>query len=631
MLRFLWKHKLFFILIYFSLCFFNCGNRKDTDLFDTKPVSIKFYNFAPGGDSTVSAADGGNGFSGKGWVTNTNYPVINNKNAVKGGRFIFPVHALNLVLRSYGKDSNFELNAIINSLTHESLLNLNQTDNSLIPCLATHWKTEDDSLTFLFRINPDARWADGMPVSSDDFIATYKLLKDSTILDPYINFLADTYEPPVRISKYIFSIKSKIKSWRQLVYISTLPILPAHVLKDLNGKNYMEIYQNKYLIGSGPYLIFDDDVKKDESITLRRRSDYWGNGGINNAGKYNFDEIKFILILDKTFEFEKFKKGDIDLIQISDFSIWNTGFNFDYAGRNVVIRKKIYNKTPLGYSGIILNTKKFPFDDIKVRKAFIHLFNRKLLNEKLFYGQYSLYNSYFPNSEYSNPADPVLGYNYDSSLFLLNQAGWHLNKSKNSLEKNNSKLEVTIPFVKPMDRYLTIYQEDLEKAGIRLNLKEIDYPTLTAIGNEKNFTMIPVSWSGTRFPNPESFLSSESSNKAYTNNWSGISDPGIDSLCKLYNTAYQKSRQIEIIKKIDEIAYNSFALIDGFYSPFKMLAYQNKFGYPEEITTNYNELLSIFQYWYLDPEKSRLYIKAKTDRNMVLQPEEIEVNNRKKN
>jgi microcin C transport system substrate-binding protein len=133
---------------------------------------------------------------------------------------------------------------------YECLLNVDPVDKTLYPGLATHWKIGADSLTFSFRINPDARWADGMPVTSQDFIATFNLLADTTILQPFLNEFTKSFEPPVAESKYMFSIKSKEKNWRQLYYLSTLSILPSHILKNLSGKDYNEQYQFKYMIGT---------------------------------------------------------------------------------------------------------------------------------------------------------------------------------------------------------------------------------------------------------------------------------------------------------------------------------------------------------------------------------------------
>ena len=582
------------LIIVFSLFSFGCSQKREKINLNTKPVSIKQFDTPPGADPNVSAEKGGNGFKGEGWTTNDKYNVIGKKEAVKGGRFNVSFTEFPASLRVYGKDSNFELNIIFSELMYETLLNIDPLNKTLYPGLATHWKIESDSLTFRFRINPDARWADGMPVTANDVLATYNLLTDSTIQEPFTSSFYQTFEKPVIESKYIFTLKSKEKNWRQFYYAATFSILPEHILKNLSGKDYVEQYQFKYLIGSGPYLIMEQDIKKGESLILRRRSDYWGENEKFNTGKYNFDEIAMHRVMDDILEFEKFKKGELDLLRIKKLETLTTGFNFDYADRNLVLRKKVYNYEPLGPTGFAFNLREKPFDDIRIRKAFIHLFNKNKINEKLFDNSYALYYSYFPKSEYSNPANPVPGYNYDSAMVLFKEAGWNLNTSNGKLEKDGKQFEVTIPFSKPMDRYLTIYQEDLQKAGIKLDLKETDLPTRINLGNERKFKIIPLQWMGLIFPNPVTFLSTETADEKNTNNWSGLKDTRIDSLCKLYDLAYNTDEQIKIIKEIDQIACSYFAMMFGFYRPFRPLAFHNKFGYPDGIIGKYEIFIMCF-------------------------------------
>jgi microcin C transport system substrate-binding protein len=593
---------------------------------ETKPVSIKKFDFLSGADTSVSAEDGGNGFTGQGWKTNNMVSVCGIENAFKGGRFCFGINELPPSIRIYGKGTNYEINRIIGSLLFESLLIEDPVNLSLSPSLATHWKIDRDSVTFYFRINPEARWADGMPVTTDDVIATIKFISNPNLLSPAISDFINTFEQPIKISKYIFSIKSKENDWRKIYYLSSLFIMPEHILKNITANDYLNQYQYKYMIGSGPYLILDEDIKKGESITLRRRVDYWAKDVYYNTGKYNFDEIKFTCIPDDNLLFEKFKKGDVDYYGIRNNYILRTGFDIDFAKRNLIVTKRVFNYEPLGISGLILNMRREPFNDIRIRKSFYYLFDREKINNKLFDTLYTLYNSFFPNTEYANPSNPVIHFNLDSAISLLNSAGWYLNNKTGMLEKNGKTFEVQIPITKSDEKYLTVYQEDLKKAGIKLNLKLVDEMTLMTLGGERNFDIIPISWTGLLIENPETFLGKKSSRQKYSNNWSGIEDNRLDSLFIIYKHTYSRSEQISILKEIDKIAYSYFAFIDGFSRLYKTFAFQNKFSYPECLIGKYERLKFILSYWSIDPEKYSLYKRAMEDKSVSLPSEEF-INN----
>ncbi|MFA5405529.1 MAG: ABC transporter substrate-binding protein, partial [Ignavibacteria bacterium] len=326
------KHRtirIFLFLIISIFIFSGCGKgEKPKKKFDTKPVSIKQFDTPPGADPSVSAELGGNGFKGEGWTTNTDYNILGNPKAVKGGSLIMSMRDFPATLRIIGKDFNSYFNVMSEGMMYESLLDEDPVTGEYIPRLATHWKISDDKMTFKFRINPDARWADGKPVVAEDVIATWSLIVDPGMLDVYMSELFNTYEKPVAESKYIVSIKSKQMNWRQFAYITTgIKILPAHIIGNITGKDFIEKYQFEFIPGSGPYIVDKNEIKKGQSIMIRRRSDYWGEKERFAVGLYNFDLVRFVSTPDETLEFERFKKGEIDVYIVNRAQFWAEKFD----------------------------------------------------------------------------------------------------------------------------------------------------------------------------------------------------------------------------------------------------------------------------------------------------------------
>src|SRR5688572_5230036 len=104
-----------------------------------------FPNADSGADPSVPAEQGGKGFTGEGWETNTDFDLIGDSRAVRGGVLRqgmmtdFPG-----TLRFYGPNGNSEWHHALYSLVYESLLNLHPTTLDYIPGLATHWQISDD-------------------------------------------------------------------------------------------------------------------------------------------------------------------------------------------------------------------------------------------------------------------------------------------------------------------------------------------------------------------------------------------------------------------------------------------------------------------------------------------------------
>src|SRR5262245_43794427 len=114
-----------------------------------------------GADPAVSAAQGGRGFTGEGWQTNTDFDLIGDPHAVKGG----VLHQAGMTdfpstLRYYGPNVT-AWNQMLHGLVYETLLGMHPTTLEYIPALATHWQISADKRSFRFRLNPNARWSDG--------------------------------------------------------------------------------------------------------------------------------------------------------------------------------------------------------------------------------------------------------------------------------------------------------------------------------------------------------------------------------------------------------------------------------------------------------------------------------------
>ena len=98
---------------------------------------------------------------------------------------------------------------------------LHPTTLDYIPVLATHWQISPDKLTYRFRIDPNARWSDGQPVTADDVVATLDVHDGQGAAGPdAASSMFGKFEKPVAESKYIVRVKSKELNWRNFLYFS---------------------------------------------------------------------------------------------------------------------------------------------------------------------------------------------------------------------------------------------------------------------------------------------------------------------------------------------------------------------------------------------------------------------------
>lgn len=608
--------------------FMACGGKDTkepkTSNVTTQPISIKQFDTPAGADPSVTAEQGGNGFTGEGWKTNTTYNVLGDPGALKGGMITWSIPDFPATLRQYGKDENSYYTRMMQNLVYESLLGTDPVNEEYTPRLASHWKVSDDKKTYWFRINPNARWADGKPVISDDVIATWKLAIDRGLLSGTGDVYQEYLETPVAESKYIVMFKAKKDGWLPMSIASGIRILPAHYIGNISGSEYLSKYNYDVVPGSGPYYVRKEDVEKERSVTLRRRSDYWGEKERFATGLNNFDVIKTYVVQDETLMYEKFKKGETDVYQFNRAQWWAEKSDFDEVKRGLVQKRKIFNQNPAGLSGLAFNLRKPPFDDIRVRKAFQMLYDIKKFNEKLFYNAYKQTKSIFPATPYENPNNYVPGFNLDSAILLLEEAGWKNKNPEGYRMKDGKIFEVEMVYTQPsQERYFTIFQEDLKKAGIKLNLKQVDGTTQFKIGNQRNFNLIPVSWAGQNPPSHEFNITSKMADDTNSTNWPGFKISEVDQLVAQYNIEDDKKVRVALTRKMDSLIVALQPYVFGWYADYTRLEWHNKFGYPKWYVSRFDDYYSgteqpIFAMWWFDPKRNAEYEAALKDHSKTM-------------
>lgn len=613
---------------------FSCSSKKENSVsteieqknennFGT--ISVNKYKTDIGALSEVPSYLGGNGFEtladSLGFQTNTEYEVAGSPNAVKGGEINLSFSEYPSTFRPYGKDSNIILIDNLCKLVYEPLLKIDFKSHKYIPSLATHWKISDDNSEFIFRIDPNARWSDGKRITSEDVLETWKLISNDDILAPYTSEQMRKYEKPEILSPYLVKIKSKENLWRLFYEFSSQLILPAHHIKKIDPKNYLDKYQYKMMPGTGPYIFSENETIKGSQIVLKRRANYWAENYKRNTGMNNFDKIRFYIIRDNVLEKEKLKKGDLDLLDIGTAQVWVNEFmedsTFDALNRGLLQKKKVFNQTPKGISGLAFNMRKPPFDDIRMRKAFAMLWNREQLIEKLFYNEYIPLRSTFPGSIYSNPENFRIDFNPVMANRLLDEAGWSERDLEGVRIKNGEKLEIDFAILQSEEKIFTPYQDDLRRAGIKLNLKISDQNSIYKMGDERRFKMIYESWSQGIFPNPESMQHSKNALKDGTANTPGTSDPRVDELIEKYNYETDPEKRIAYLQEMDKILSEIVHWSYSWYIPHAArLVYWNKFGKPDSYLPRVGDWMSIIPIWWYDKDLAKQLEDAKLNKKI---------------
>ncbi len=408
---------------------------------------------------------------------------------------------------------------------------------------------------------------------------------------------------------------------------ASMRIMPAHQIS-IPGDEYLKKYQNSYPAMTGPYTLQDDNVVMNKSLTLTRRDDWWGKDNPAWTGIYNFDEYHFIVVQDNNLAFEKAKKGELDYFWVNKSQWWVEELvpsKVDPLKRGLIQKRKFFNDAPIGASGEALNMTRPPLDNLRMRKALAHLYNRELFIDELFFNEYGPLTSYYQGGVYQNSNNEMLHYDPFRAVELLEELGWTEVDSDGYRVKDGKRLEFELSYRSKMsERHLTIYQRDCQEAGIKLDLKLLDPATHWQNVRQRKYDLSSMAWGALTFPNPETSFHGKLAVVPENNNVTAFSDPRVDELCDEYDVEMDVKRRTEIIREIDGIVFAAHPYVLDWYNPSQLVCYTNKYSHPNFGVWRTKDREDMFYSWWQDPVKTKAYEEALADPNKVLETEPIE-------
>ncbi len=449
--------------------------------------------------------------------------------------------------------------------THESLMGRSWDEPfTLYGLLAESVETDSDRTWVEFTLRENAEFSDGTPVTVDDVIWSYETLGTEGHLRyrglwGKIDSIEQTGPRSVRIT---FNEPD-----RELALIAGMrPILQK---AQWEGKSFADAQLHDIPIGSGPYVI--DDYEAGRYVNLRRNPDYWGADIPYRKGTMNLDDMRIEFYGDGTVAFEAFKAGELSAVREFNADKWNTQYNFPAAQRGDVVKTEIPHQKPSGMTGFVMNTRKAPFDDWRVREALTLAFNFEFINDTITGGAQPRITSYFSGSElgmqpgaatdrvadllqpYAAELAPgtIEGYelpagdgternrsNIRKALKLLEEAGWTIqdgqlrNADGKPFEIDLVISQGSLNVVQDVGVIAEIYARALERLGIQLTVEKVDDAQYTSRIDAQDFDMTPFRRALSLSPGNEQRLywGSENADTPGTRNVMGLTSPAVDGL-----------------------------------------------------------------------------------------------------
>lgn len=445
---------------------------------------------------------------------------------------------------------------------------------TLYPLIAQSIDVPEDRSSITFTLNPKAQFHDGTPITTTDVLFTYETLMAKG--RPNQRRIYKMATPNVIDAQTIKFDLGDDHDRETVMIFGLMPVLSKAYWQDKPfDKTTLDVP-----LGSGPYKIKTAIAGK--QITYERVEDYWARDLLTNKGHHNFDTITYDYYRDDTVALESFKKGDLSLRREWDAGNWNSQYKFD------AIKEEIKHGRAEKVRGFIFNTRRAPFNDIKVRQALNEFFDFDWMNKNLFYGAYKQVNSFYPNTHLSRDIkeqpSPSTREKLRKGNTLLNDAGWIIKDGKRVNKETGEAMSFDILLDNPSDEKIALaLTRSFKKMGIEANVRVLDSSAYRARLNDYDFDMVLHYWHSTLSPGTEQYLywSCEAAKTPAQWNYAGICDPEIDALTKAIPTATSRDELVKNTQKLDQTLWNNTLMIPLYYNPTDYVAYWEPLKRPE--------------------------------------------------
>ena len=369
---------------------------------------------------------------------------------------------------------------IVNNVT-DRLLYQNPETLQLEPWIATDYKVNDDATQYTFDLRTDVTYSDGTPLTAANVVKNIDLYgkgdKDRALP---VSEVINNYDHGEVTGDHtvVFHFTAPSPGFAQAV--STIN---SGLLSDATLDRSSEKFgpgNAKEIIGSGPFVISDEQIGTQTSVTARK--DYaWAPPSLKHQGAAYLAGVNYVVAAENSVRVGTVVAGQADIarnIPAPDEAQFAAGgLSLHAAATNGV------------NNGLSFRFRDQRLADVRVRQAIIASIDRQKIVDTLFTKNYPLATGALAKTALGY-VDTSSYYAYDptKAASLLDAAGWTLG-SDGVRAKDGEKLSLTFNEALPQPRskeVVTLIQEQLGKLGITVNLFAGDMAAQTKASNDQS-------------------------------------------------------------------------------------------------------------------------------------------------
>jgi peptide/nickel transport system substrate-binding protein len=486
-------------------------------------------------------------------------------------------------------DSDMSSRYIYSRNIHETLFYYDSDYDGvkLKPVLAESMNTSEDGLEITVKLKEKIWFSDGVPVTADDVIFTYKTIMDTSVdaedLRGYYANIKDVVKIDDRTVKFILTEEY----WKTVESIGVFEVLPKHIYQYKDPSEFNKRRSDP--VGSGPYVFEKWDVG--QQVVLRKNENYWGT-------KPSIDKLVFRFITNSTAAFQSLRSNDLDYYEPSSEQFKEMSADEDFIKKFHVLS---YWEPSGGFSYIGWNQAKEFFKDKRVRMAITSAFDRESVAKNIGMGYSKVISGpFYLKGKQNDPDIKPWPYDPEKAKKLLTETGWVDDNNDGIREKNGMKFQFKLSYSSggaTTERIVKAFKDDLAKVGIDVVLDPVEWSIYLNRLHSRDFDAAVAAWAGTIESDPYQLFHSSQIDKG--SNYCGFSNKEADKLIEEARRTLDPDKRYELYHQFHKLLHEE--------QPYTFLTSRPTFVFLDKRFENVKiHALGIdFLEWYVPKDKQR--------------------------
>jgi peptide/nickel transport system substrate-binding protein len=392
------------------------------------------------------------------------------------------------------------------------------------PAVVKSWVWGEDSLSLTLTLRDDIKWADGTPVTAEDFAFALDLIGDKVVASPRYSAVEPFAAPPQILSptEIRFTYREPGDQYTRLAQASGY-YEPKQILGAADRASLRTHPLSKRPLPTGPFKLTDH--RPNESFVLEPNEAFTGP----EEDRARIKRVQFLIVPEYQTRLLKLKRGEVDMmdgINIKDAD------ELRKSNPNLRFERRGYRF--MDYVGWNLQDPRF--QDKAVRRAMAHAVDvdgmiKRLLTSETgeSYGRQAIGTITPELCAVRAHVEPIKK-NLAEAKRLLADAGWADTDGDGVLDKGGVKLAFTLMTNRENERRIEaaqLIQADLKQIGIEMTIDTLEFNAMSDRLRKKEFQAVLSGWSAGLFIDPAAMWHS---GDGYTFNYSSYANPEVDAL-----------------------------------------------------------------------------------------------------